>query len=106
MKLLLLVYLEDDDAVVADLLERHGVAAWSRLPLEGHGAGIAGWYRTVAPYRSRMAFSVVPAGRAADVLEAVTALEGLADPRHPVHAFQLDVERTAATDFRGSRKTF
>lgn len=94
MKLLLLLYLEDDDVRVAHLLHEHGVLAWSRMPLEGHGAGLAGWYGAVSPYRSRMAFTLVPEDRAVALMDAVETLDGLADPRHPVHAVQLDIERT------------
>ncbi|MEQ9569655.1 MAG: hypothetical protein RLN75_05650 [Longimicrobiales bacterium] len=101
MKLIVLLYLEDDDPVVARLLADHGVLAWSRLTLEGHGAGLAGWYGSVAPYRSRMAFTVVPADRADDVLEAVAEMDGLADPRHPVHALQLEIERSVDSGSAG-----
>lgn len=101
MKLIVLLYLEDDDPVVARLLADHGVLAWSRLALEGHGAGLAGWYGSVAPYRSRMAFTVVPADRADDLLEAVAEMDGLADRRHPVHALQLEVERSVDSGSAG-----
>lgn len=94
MKLIVFLYLEDDDPRVARLLTDHGVLAWSRLTLEGHGAGLAGWYGSVAPFRSRMAFTVVPAERADDLLAAVGEMDGLADPRHPVHALQLEIERS------------
>jgi hypothetical protein len=97
MKLVLLLYLEEDDAIVVRLLEEHGVSTWSRVALEGHGAGVAGWYGSVAPYRSRMVFTVVTTEGAAALVDAVATLEGLADPRHPVHALQLDVERSVAT---------
>jgi hypothetical protein len=93
LKLILLLYLEDDDARVARLLREHGVMAWSRLPLEGHGPGLAGWYGETSPFRSRMAFTVVQADRAHELMQAVRTLDGLADPGHPVHALQFDVER-------------
>jgi hypothetical protein len=87
-----LLFLEDDDARVARLLREHGVMAWSRLPLEGHGPGLAGWLGETAPFRSRMAFTVMPAARARALMQAVRTLDGLADPGHPVHALQLEVE--------------
>ena len=93
MKLILLLYLEDDEAVVDRLLEAHRVAAFSRLPLEGHGSGTpTGWYGEVAPFRSRMVFTLVPEEGAADLLEAVRAADGLQDPDHPVRAVQVGVE--------------
>ncbi len=97
MKLVVLLYLEDDDAVVARLLREHGASTWSRTPLEGHGAGLPGWLGTVAPYRSRMIFTLVDAERARALLAAVEVMDGLADPRNPVHALQLDVERSVAS---------
>ena len=97
MKLVLLLYLEDDDDVVVRLLEAHGVSTWSRVSLEGHGAGAAGWYGEVAPYRSRMVFTAATPECAAALVDAVTTLDGLADPRHPIHALQLDVERNVTS---------
>ncbi len=83
MKLLILLYLEDDEAVVNRLLEEKGINAFSRLPVEGHGAGIAtGWYGQIAPYRSRLIFSIVPADDARAVLEAAKGPE-VADNRGP-----------------------
>lgn len=99
MKMILLLYLEDDDALVTRLLEAHHVMAWSRLPLEGRGAGVAGWYGETAPYRSRMAFTVVTEDRAAELMEAVRNATGLSDPRHPVHALQMPVERCVDSGF-------
>lgn len=95
MKLIILLYLEDDDGCVARLLKDHGVMAYSRLPLEGHGAGMAGWYGATAPYASRMAFAIVPEAQANELLGAVRACNGVADPRHPIRAIQMPVEATA-----------
>ena len=93
MKLVLLTYLEDDDDLVTRQLEVSGVPVFSRLPVEGHGAGARGWYGEVAPYRSRMVFSVLPDDEAARLLEAVEGWPDGQDPKHPVRAFQVDVER-------------
>jgi len=95
MKLVIMLYLKEDDAVVAELLERHGVAVYSRLPLEGHGTGMPGWYGEVAPYSSSMVFTVLDAARAEELLEAVALCTGCRDPSHPIHALQVDVERMA-----------
>ena len=35
MKLVALMYLEEDDPTVSKLLDAHGVTAYSRVPLEG-----------------------------------------------------------------------
>ena len=93
MKLVFLTYLEDDDALVTRELASLGVPVFSRLPLEGHGQGVRGWYGDVAPYRSTMVFVVVPDEEAARLLEAVERWPAGQDPRHPVRAFQVDVER-------------
>lgn len=95
MKLIVLLYLEDDEKCVARLLEDHGVLSHSRLNLEGFGKGMAGWYGDTAPFRSRMAFSLVPEDRSADLLTAVRSCRGTGGSKHPIHAIQLGVEAVA-----------
>ena len=98
MKIVALMYLEEDDPTAAKLLSEHGVVAYSRMPLEGHGTGVKGWYGDVAPYRSKMAFALLPADRAEQLMNAVEKCTGCLDPRHPIHAIQMDVERTVDSD--------
>ncbi len=93
MKLIFLLYLEDDEPTVLRLLEEAGVQTYSRLELEGHGQGTAGWYGEVPPYHSSMIFSVLPEADARRVLEAVEGCRDCADPRHPIHAMMVDIER-------------
>ena len=99
MKMILLLYLEDDAPCVRDLLEKHEVLAYSELPLEGRPAG---WYGDIPPFHSRMAFTVVPEARAEALLEAVRACHGCQDTRHPIHALQLGVEKVARSTPPGS----
>ena len=97
-KMILLMYLEEDEPAVDRLLEEHRVTAFSRVNLEGHGGGRpVGWYGEVAPYRSRMVFTLVPEERAEELLEAVGRCSGCLDPRHPIHAVMLGVERAVAS---------
>ncbi|MEX2467510.1 MAG: hypothetical protein WD995_11415 [Gemmatimonadota bacterium] len=93
MKLVFLMYLEDDDALVMKGFREKGVSVFSRLPLEGHGSGAGGWYGEIAPYRSRMVFAVLPDLEAEALLEAVEGWPAGQDPGHPVRAFQVDVEK-------------
>lgn len=95
MKLLVLLYLEDDDRTVLSLLRAHGVVAWSRLSVEGHGPGTPGWFAEVAPYRSRMILTLVPEGQAGELMDAVRGCAECQDPAHPVHAMQVGVEAVA-----------
>lgn len=101
MKLVFLLYLEDDDAVVLDMLEHVGVESWSRISLDGHAPGHAGWYGAVAPFRSRMIFSILPANQAERLIETVRACTRCQDPAHPVHAIQVDVERAVESGSAG-----
>jgi len=94
VKIVWLMYLEDDDDVARRLLHEAGIGAYSVLPLEGHGSGAAGWLGEVPAYRSRMAFAVVPPDAADRLMEAVAACGGCADPSHPIHAMQVDVEKS------------
>jgi hypothetical protein len=94
MKMILLMYLEDDEPAVDRILERHDVTAFSRVNLEGHGSGQpVGWYGEVAPYRSRMVFTLVPEERAAALLDAVGRCTDCLHPKHPIHAVMLHVEK-------------
>lgn len=93
MKLVALLYLEEDNPAVEKLLQEHGVMAYSRLPLEGRGAGMKGWMGDVAPYQSHMTFALLPAEKAEELMEAVAKCDRCLDPRHPIHALQVDVER-------------
>jgi hypothetical protein len=96
MRLVLLMYLEEDEKCVDRLLEEQGVEAFSRLPVEGHGPGEKGWRGEVPAFRSRMVMAVVPEVTASRLLEAVEECRGMVDPAHPVRAVQVAVERTAA----------
>lgn len=95
MKMVVLMYLEDDDAIVADLLEELKITTFSRMTMEGHGSGVPGWHGEVAPYRSAMVFAVLPDRTADALLDAVGAVQDVADPGHPLHAVKLDVEDVA-----------
>lgn len=104
MKLVLLLYLEEDEACVDRFLRESEVPVFSRLSVEGVGSGDTGgprtgasWYGAPMPFASRMAFAILPDGRAADLLEAVKEGRGGLDARHhPVRAFQLPIEAAAA----------
>lgn len=96
MKLLLLMYLEGDEDCVERLIAESGIGVWSRLPVEGHGPGARGWYGEVAPYDSRIVVAIAPEETAHRLLAGIEECRGVQDPAHPIHAFQLDVERTAA----------
>lgn len=97
-KMILLMYLEEDEPAVDRLLETHDVTAFSRVSLEGHGKGHpVGWYGEVAPYRSRMIFTLVPGARAAELMDAVGRCTGCVDPDHPVHAVVLGVEEAVTS---------
>lgn len=100
MKLVMLMYLEEDDGCVERLLGEAEVPVYSRLPLEGVGDGAAGWYGSVPVYRSRMAMAVVEEETAGRILAAVEECRGVADRRHPIRALQMDVETLTACGSR------
>lgn len=97
MKLVILMFLEDDTASVERLLAEHRLVAYSEVPVEGHGIGSAGWYGRVAPYQSRMLLVFLDAAKAAELVAAVTACSDCKDPDHPIHAWQVDIEKAAAS---------
>lgn len=94
MKLVLLMYLKEDQKCADRLLNEIGIETFSRLSVEGHGPGsAAGWSREIQPYESQMVMTVVPDERAAALMRAVQECTGVEDPRHPIRAALLDVEQ-------------
>jgi hypothetical protein len=92
MKIVLLLFLEADGAAVMKLLSDQGINAFSRLPVEGHGAGKAGgWYGDIATHDSRMILAVVSHEDARSLLDAVEGVP-VQDAAHPIHAAQLHLE--------------
>ena len=103
MKLIALLYLEEDEAQVERLLKDTGIETWSEMPLEGHGTGGAGWYGTVAPYASHLTFSVVEDGLAGEIMAAVAALGTATDSLRPIHALQIPVDGWVSSGPRADR---
>jgi hypothetical protein len=95
IKLVAVLYLEDDEKVVEELLEEAGIGTFSRFDMEGHGAGVPGWYGHVPTYRSRLLFTWVAPEQAQALLSAVAGARGVQDTSHPIHALQIDVESMA-----------
>ena len=96
-KLLMLMYLEEDEACVDRTLAEQGVTTFSRLSMEGLTQGASsGWYGVTRPYQSRLILALMPAERADAVMTAVSDCRGVQDPRHPIRAMQLAVERSAS----------
>ncbi len=97
MKLVLLLYLEEDEACVERLLRELDVALYSRLGIEGLGGAPGAWYGEPLPYDSRLVFAILPEDRAAALVEAVAKGSGALDARrHPVRAYQLPIEAASA----------
>jgi len=101
MKLVLMLYLEEDEACVERFARESGVPVLSRLSVEGieaDAAAVAGsWYGAPMPFASRMAFAILPDDRAAELLAGIAEGRGGLDARnHPVRAFQLPIESVAA----------
>ncbi len=94
MKLVILMFLEDDAGCAGGILADHGVVAYTELAVEGHGGGAAGWYGDVAPFRSRMVLAFLPSEKAGELLEAVRLCDGRKDARHPLRAWLVDVEKS------------
>ena len=101
MKLVILMHLEDDAEGVEQLLAQHEVAVYSELPVLGHGDGAQGWYGEVAPYRSRMLLAFLKEEKAGELVAAVERCTVCKHPQHPVHAWVVDVERSAISGVTG-----
>ena len=100
MKLVILMYLEGDAACVDRLLGANRVPVYSRMSMEGvtRPTGAGGWYGGAPPHESKMIVAVVSDDVATELLEAVAGCRGVQDPRHPIRALQLPVERETACE--------
>lgn len=98
MKMVVIMYLEEDQDCVKKLLADHEVETFSLLPVEGVGPGGKGWYGHAAPYRSQMILAAVEEKKAQELLDAVSECRSISDPRHPVRAMQIPVEATSVCD--------
>ncbi len=93
MKVVLLMYLDEDEKCVGRLLKEQRIEAYSRLRVEGHGPGsAAGWSGEIQPYQSQMIMSVLADDAAASLMDAVAECSDVEDPRHPIRAVLVDVE--------------
>ncbi|TVP75308.1 MAG: hypothetical protein EA352_08570 [Gemmatimonadales bacterium] len=97
MKLVVMMYLEEDTEAVHKLLAREGVEVFSEAAVRGHGRGAAGWYGDVAPYPSGMLMAFLPAEPAEALMEAIRGCEGCQDSDHPIRGWMMDVEKSAAS---------
>lgn len=94
MKLVLLMFLKEDEKCVNRLLSEQKVQSFSRMGVEGRGPGAAvGWTGEVQPYQSQMIMSILPAEEAQSLIDAVGKCTGVQDPRHPIRAALIDVEQ-------------
>lgn len=94
MKMVVLLYLEDDEGCVDRLLRAHRLPAFSRFALEGVDPGeVGGWYGSATSHRSQMAFAIVDETVAKELLAAVETCRDIEHAGHPIRAFQLNVER-------------
>ncbi len=103
MKLVLLMYLQEDEACVERFLAELEVQTFSRLRMEGRGPGApVGWTGETLPYESEMVVSVLPDEQARALMDAVTTCTGVQDPaRHPVRAALIDVEEFTSSPLAG-----
>ncbi len=97
MKLVILMHLEDDADGVEQMLAHHEVAAYTELPVLGHGSGAQGWYGEVAPYRSRMLLAFLEEDKAGELIDSVETCTACKHPQHPMHAWVVDVERSVVS---------
>lgn len=99
MKMVMLMYLEDDQKCVDRLIKELEIETFSQLPVVGHRpTSASGWYGDAAPYQSMIIMTVVPNEQATSIMRAVAACRGVEDPRHPIRAVLLDVEDTTCCE--------
>lgn len=94
MRIVMLMYLEEDAGRVADLLRSREIVAFTRLEAEGWTASLPSpWSGATTPFRSELLLTLVPEDRAAELMQAVADC-ACANVRHPVHGVELAVART------------
>lgn len=99
MKLLVVMSIEEHSAEIKRLLFEHGVIVFSETDIRGTRsvagpADATNWFahRDLSVY-SHLFFSVVPAERAVDAMNAIAAYSRERGLTNPIHAFRLNVEQ-------------
>lgn len=93
MKLLLVIYSGAKPRLVPALLDQHHAGGWTELP-HAHGAGSTGRREGTRawPGDAVLYFSLVPAERLDDLLEALRAESETLEPGERLHAAVMPVE--------------
>lgn len=100
MKLLVVMTIEEHSAEIRNILREHGVIVFSETDIRGYrfppgngGGDRANWFAHTDPaVYSHLFFSVVEAGRAREVMDAVASYSRERRLANPIHAFRLNVE--------------
>lgn len=98
MKLIGLMSLIQYKDRVRKLFEKHEVQIYSEIEIVGHTSDTIkqyGWWSfdKEVPRYSTLYFAVVPKEKADGIMQDIHCVSDECDPKHPLRAFQIDVEK-------------
>jgi len=101
MKLVAVMSLDADRDALHRLYREHEIQVFSEIDIKGYhhsqtpSAADVGWFgNTSHPAYSTLTWAFLPGEQATKLLSAIEALNDRVDPKHPVRAFEMPVDRS------------
>lgn len=101
MKLVAVMSLDADRDALHRMYRNHEIEVFSEIDIKGYhhaqtpSAADVGWFgRTSHPAYSTLTWAFLPAAQAADLLDAIAGFNRDTDPKHPIRAFEMPVDRS------------
>jgi hypothetical protein len=100
MKLVAVMSLDSSRDALHRMYREHSIQVFSEIDIKGYhhtqtsSAADVGWFgRATHPAYSTLTWAFLPDGQATKLLDAISAFNEENDPKHPVRAFEMPVDR-------------
>jgi len=101
MKLVAVMSLDSNRKALHRMYREHSIQVFSEIDIKGYhhtqspSAADVGWFGHAShPAYSTLTWAFLPEDQAELLLDAIATLNADADPKHPIRAFQMPVDRS------------
>jgi len=101
MKLVAVMSLDANREALHRMYRKHEIQVFSEIDIKGYhhsqtpSAADVGWFGHAShPAYSTLTWAFLPAKQATDLLDSIAAFNQDTDPKHPVRAFEMPVDRS------------